>query len=221
MRFDHLPLARAPPLRRVFDCVGRVERALAKQVLIHREKPLRRRAENHGIVTAPAMWIGMLVLRRAPQRPARAQIVDDARIGRENVHAGVGAGLGGEPAGRIYRIENRQTVFHSRIEIVGAVPGRSVDYSRPGLQVHVRRENDRRIALHERMAHGESVELFAKYATDERRVREPLAQRALRERLGDDQHLAVHAIEHVGGVGAQCNGYVRRKRPRRRRPDKE
>ena len=59
------------------------------------------------------------------------------------------------------------------------------------------------------MAHGEPVELFAKYATDERRVREPLAQRALRERLGDDQHLAVHAIEHVGGVGAQCNGYVR------------
>ena len=84
---DHLPLARAPPLRRVLDGVGRVERALAQHVLIHRDEPLRRRAEDHRIVTAPAVRIGVLVLRRAPQRAARAQVVDDPRVGGENVHA--------------------------------------------------------------------------------------------------------------------------------------
>jgi hypothetical protein len=72
MRFDHLPLAQAPPLRRVRHAVDRVDRALAQQVLIHRDEPLRGRAEDHGIVAAPTVRIRMFVLGNAPKRAARA-----------------------------------------------------------------------------------------------------------------------------------------------------
>ena len=79
MGFDHLRLPRFAPLGRIRDGVDGVDAALAQQVLIHRDEPLRGRAEDHRIVAAPAVRIRMFEFGVAPQRAARAQIVDDLR----------------------------------------------------------------------------------------------------------------------------------------------
>ncbi len=98
MRLDHLALALASPFRNVVDRVGRVDRALAQHVLIHRDKPLRGRAEDHGIVTTPAVRIRVLVLARAPERAGGAKIVDDLRVRVEDLQSGVRTRFGREPA---------------------------------------------------------------------------------------------------------------------------
>ena len=222
MRLDHLALARASPFGNVLHRVGCVDGALAQQVLIHRDKPLRRRAEDHRIVAAPAVRIGMLVLCGRSRARRCAQILDDLGVRIEDLHARIRPGFGGEAARGVDRVEHRQSVLHPGIEVVGAVARRGVHGAGSGFELDVVGEHDHRVAIQERMAHREIVELRAARASEQRRLARS-ARRALRcaSASRDDHRLVADAVEAVRRIGSQRDRDVRRQRPRRRRPDEK
>ena len=126
----------------------------------------------------------MLVVLGAPQRAGGAQVVDDRCVGVEDEEPGVGSGFLREAAGRVDRIENRKIVFDAGFEIVGAVARGGVHRAGSGFEIDVIGEHDLRVAVHQRMAHGEAVEVFTHGPCHHRGLGETRSERALRERLG-------------------------------------
>ena len=124
--------------------------------------------------------------RRVEERTAELEILDDLRISLENLHARVGSGFGGEASGRVDRVENRQSVFHTGIEIVGTMTGRRMHDARSGLEIHIIGENDDRVAIHEGMAYGKIVEPGAERATDLGGLRKAFSEGSFRKCFRDD-----------------------------------
>ena len=65
---------------------------------------------------------------------------------------GVGAGFGGELAGGVDGVEDRQTVFDAGLEVVGAVAGGGVDGAGAGFQLDVVGADDDGVAVEEGVA---------------------------------------------------------------------
>ncbi len=163
----------------------------------------------------------MLVLLSAEERAARTHVFGDVLVGLEDELARVRSGLGGEVAGGIDRIENRQAVLYAGVKVVGAVSGRGVHRAGTRLEIDVVGQYDERIAIHERMAHVCAVEPFAGNAREQRGIGEAFSQRLGRKRGRENQQFVVETIETVRRVSAQRDRDVGRQRPRRGRPDQD
>jgi hypothetical protein len=85
--------------------------APAQIVGVHRDEPLRGRAEDHRVLAAPAVRIGVLVRFGGDQQSGRAQIVDDLLLRGEDRQPGIRTRVGREAPGAVDRAEDRQAVF--------------------------------------------------------------------------------------------------------------
>src|SRR5216683_1536812 len=101
---------------------------------LHRDEPLLRRPEDHRIVAAPAMWIGMLELLLMQEGPAALQQINDRLIGLKDLQAFilrqpvVNAPCSVHIAGRI------KLVPHSSRKVLSSVRRSGVDDT--GARVH-------------------------------------------------------------------------------------
>ena len=144
----------------------------------------------------------MLVVRCGKERTARAQILDDLLVRLEDKLTGVGPRFLGEVPGSIDRIENRQSILHAGVEVVGTMTRRRMHRARSGFEIDVVGEHHERIAIHEWMTHAGPVETFARNARKQLRVRKSFAERLLRKRRGENQQFIVEPIKPVGRIGA-------------------
>ncbi|MNM88777.1 hypothetical protein D3C81_1010000 [compost metagenome] len=85
---DHAADARLAPAREPAHVVDRGHRVAAQVGLVHRDEPLRRGAEHHRRLVAPAMRVAVLDLDECQQRTGGAQRIDDQRLRLPQVHAG-------------------------------------------------------------------------------------------------------------------------------------
>ena len=175
MRLEHLRDAFLPPRGCPLHAADVFDRARAQPVLVHGDEPLRGSAEDHGVVAAPAMRIAVFEVGVVEQRAACAEILDDLRVGFPNVHAGVRSRFARENAARIHRIDDREIVFHARLEVVRTVPGRRVHRAGSGFHVDVVGQHHRGIAIHEWMADRQSFQRASFGAADSARAGKTLA----------------------------------------------
>src|SRR2546429_6686401 len=100
--------------------------------LIHRNEPLGCRAKDHGVLTAPAVRIAMIVLFTEQEYAPRAHEIDDLWIGFKDTQPGEMLDLRRKLAGVINRAVNFQAVPLADHKIVVPVPGRGVHTASAG-----------------------------------------------------------------------------------------
>ena len=94
---------------------------------LHADEPLLGGAEDHRVVAAPAVRIGVLVVVVAEQRAAIREKLHDDRVGAENIFAFVFRQTFEVHAAIVEGRISFETVFLSGVEVVGAVSRRGVD----------------------------------------------------------------------------------------------
>src|SRR5215469_14619419 len=126
---DHFVHAVFAPRRNPFHLMDFFERFLAQRFLtavrglIHVDEPLLGGAENHRIVAAPAVRVGVLVVVKAEQRATILQDLHDNRIRAEYVLALVFRQAFEIAALVVQRRVNLQLIFLSRNKIIRTVAG--------------------------------------------------------------------------------------------------
>src|SRR5205823_6933064 len=91
------------------------------------DEPLGRREENDGIVAAPAMRVRVGERLAMPQASAFLEGVLDLRVRVEDALPAEELDGVEEMSRRSDRRVNLESVLHAGVEVVGAVPRRSVD----------------------------------------------------------------------------------------------
>ena len=110
----------------------------AQTVGVHREEPLRGRAEDDRVLAAPAMRVRVLVGRRcttARRRPAGPRRRAGSRV--EDCCPAYGPAPSVEHAGAVDRHQDRQPEAHAGLEVVRTVAGRGVHGARAGFELDV------------------------------------------------------------------------------------
>src|SRR6266508_1629273 len=97
---------------------------------VHRNEPLRRGAKDHGVLTAPAVRITMIVFFTKQQHAALSHEIDDLWIGFKYIQAGEMLDFRRELTGIINRAIDFQPVLLSDHKIVVPVSRRSVHAAR-------------------------------------------------------------------------------------------
>ena len=100
---DHVGNALFSPSWDPSDLLDRLKNAQAKSVVVQRDKPLWRGTEHDGIVTAPAVRIGVTERFRMKKDPRLAHVLDDDRICLEYLEAGEMFHAGVKPSVVIHR----------------------------------------------------------------------------------------------------------------------
>src|SRR5438105_1560318 len=111
---------------------GFISLNIAVAGLIHRNEPLGRRAEDHRVLTPPAVRIAMIVFFTEQEHAPLAHEIDDLWIGCKHIQAGEMIDLGSELAGVINRAINFQTVLLANDKIIVTVPRRSMHAASAG-----------------------------------------------------------------------------------------
>ena len=198
--------------------------AVVRDVLVHRDEPLRRVAEDHRLLRAPGMRILMLEpaarqkLAGLDQRLDHglvgvalfALVVDDAFAGEARRVIGEGAvlvdgvGDGGVDAARFQLARIR----HPDVEVLAAVAGRGVHEAGAGVVGDVVAGQQRH---REFVAAAEALQRMGAFHRVERVGRQVahlligrdarLLEHAVRERIGEDQQIAVLRPIVGGRVG--------------------
>jgi len=187
---------------------------------IERDEPLRRREEDDRVVAAPAVRILVRERLTVPQPAALLERRLHVRVGVEHALAakqchGVEE-MASRPDGRV----DLQPVLHPGTEIVGAVPGSRVHRARACFEGHVVAEDADRCARVQRMLKADVLELRAFHPRERRAERFPDGRTdPRRQRFGDDDGAAVHAVRRVIDLRMEGDRQIRRNRPGRRRPD--
>src|SRR5262245_23058192 len=110
--------------------------------MLHRDKPLGRRAKDNGIVTAPAMWVGMGNLFGREQGTARREQLNHGRIGFEDIHSGEERSSFFELAASVHRAVDLQSIGLSNRVVLVPVTRRGVNTSSALLQRDVVTQNE-------------------------------------------------------------------------------
>ncbi len=138
------------------------ERVAAQARLLHAEEPLRRRAEDHRRLVAPAMRVAVADLTREwIRRPASLRRLDDLRVCVADGQALEERRAGDEAPVVPDRVVDRQAVAPAHLVVVGAVAGRRVHGAGAGIERHVLAENHRHLALVERVLEAQALERLA------------------------------------------------------------
>ena len=114
-----------------------VERLFAQRVtvverFVHRDEPLARRAEDDGLLAAPAVRVAMVDVLVEDERTALAQPLDDLRVGLVDLHTGPGTARAQliafvEAAVVIDGHDHGDIEFHADEVVVDAMPGSAMD----------------------------------------------------------------------------------------------
>ena len=113
--FQHIRHSAFAPSRQPLDLFNFAQTLRPQRfvfAVVHRNKPLRRGAIDHGFVRTPAVFLHQF---------------DDFRIGFENEFAREMLDFRSEFSGVINRTINRQTVTLTDVKVVRAVSGRGVN----------------------------------------------------------------------------------------------
>ncbi len=103
--------------------------------LVHRDEPLRRGAEDHRILAAPAVRITMLVFLAEQQHAAFAHEVDDLIVSGKHIQAREVSNVGCKPSGIVDGAVDVQTVTLADDEVVVTMTGGGMDRAGSGLAV--------------------------------------------------------------------------------------
>ena len=214
----HVPQPVVHPLRvegrRPFDRCVRVEHRLPN--LLGRDEPVVDDAEEERRLAAPARRIAVDDPPGLDEETPLPEARDDGLLRRIGGDARQRPVVVVEDAGLVDRHEHRQLVHAAQLEVLGARARRDVDDARALVERDVVPRDDAVLDVRqcrevvEGAAIGASHQLLAQHSLDEVRVRPAL----------DGVPLALSSAP-VLGIRPHCCSDVRRKRPRRRRPDDE
>ncbi len=133
------------------------------------------------------------------ERAARAQVVDDPRVGVEDLQPGVRARLGREAPAARRPDERRQPEAHAGLEVVGAVARRCVNRAGAGLELDV--VGARRPPNRGRGTDGARRRRRARSRARRRSVRRQGRRRSAktpsRQRVGDDEQFVAATVDAV------------------------
>ena len=223
-RLDHAGDALLAPAGNPLHAADRVERVAAQPGLLHAQEPLRRRAENHRRLVAPAIRVAVPDLLGVDEATGVAQCLDDLRVRVPDRQALEQRRAGDETPVVAHRVVDRQVVAAAHLVVVGAVAGRRVHGTGARIERHVVAEDDRHLALVERVLEAQSLERPACHLAEHAmRARADARSEGREQRLGHDQALraavAVELGEHVVIHRVQGDRLVCGQRPGRRGPD--
>ena len=139
-----LSIASIAASRSVLSPEPRAVQSLRHRFAIERDEPLRRRQEDHRVVAAPAVRIGVRERLAVPQLAALLQRRLDVRVRVEHALAAEQLHRVEEVSGRPDRRVDLQAVPHAGVEVVGAVARRGVHGAGAGLERHVVAEHAER-----------------------------------------------------------------------------
>ena len=225
-RLDHAGDALLAPARDPAHAADRRQRIAAQSRLLHAEEPLRRRAEDHRRLVAPAMRVAVVIRLEMDQPPALAQRLDDLRVRIEHREAFEQRRARDEAAIVADRVVDRQAIAPAHLVIVRAVAGRRVHGAGAGIERHVIAEDHGHFALVERVLEPQALErLSLDLAEHAVRARADALGKGLDQGLGDDEALrpagARELGEHVVVERVQADRLVCGQRPRCRGPDRD
>ena len=171
---DHVVDAVAAPGRNPLDLlVDRVKGGLAQsarrafarrdhRLAVHPHEPLRGGEENHRIVAAPAVRVGVLVRLVVPEAAAFRQRLHDRGIRFEDLLPRKQPDIVREPAVRSDGRIDVEPVLQPSQVVVGAVAGSGVDRTGALLERHVVGEHSERRTVVQRMREPEAFEILAR-----------------------------------------------------------
>ncbi len=208
--------------------------------LVHRDEPLRRRTKDHGVLTAPAMRVTMLVLFTEKQHASFAHKLDNRIVRIEHALAGEIFDLGRESPSVIDRTIDLQTVTLADHEVVVTMTGRSVHCSSARLAVgfllrftdvelsfricftaerDVIADHQQRCAIQPRMPGLEPVQLCARKACEHFRLCKLTLRRNRLDQITRNDVDLIAVLEcRVFKVRMYCDSEIGRQRPRGRGP---
>ena len=126
-RRHHGPDAIAPRLRHEMRLGNGIQRFGADRIgIIHGDEPLRRRAENHGLLGPPAMRIAMRELTRRGERPRCLHRRINGCMRLEDMQALKPRRVMGEGAVIIHGFRDRQVMCAAQIEVILAMARRDM-----------------------------------------------------------------------------------------------
>ena len=190
--------------------------------MINVNEPLLGGAEDHGIVTAPAVRIGVSQPSCRPHQDATAlQQFNNRLIRLEDLLSHVLRKTFGEFPGVSNWAIDFQPVLYACKVILAPMPGRSMDATRPVLGGHVVCEHPQDPSVKKRVLHFEAVQPPSR---DSRQDLRGLEARFLHHRIMpsafDQVHIAaILRRRHVLEFRMKRHGHAGRKRPRRGGPD--
>ena len=187
---DHAVDALLAPGRNPLHLPDGLQRPLPEAVLLHGDEPLLGRPEQHRLLAAPAVRIGVLELLGVEQRPVRLELGDDRRIGLPDGHAGEVLDLGDESAVIVHRVVDREAVFHPRLVVLRAVARRRVDAAGPLVHGDVPGGEDRRRSVDPGVLRLEALQARARHPADDLRRGQPTLPDGLVQELGGQQEIA-------------------------------
>ena len=130
---DHRVQPVAAGLRHELRLGDRRQRLGADLVLtVHGDEPLRRGAEDHGLLRAPGMRVAVRQLAGGGERAGGAHRVIDGGVRLEDVQAHKTRGMGGEGAVIVHRLRDRQAMGAAEREVILAMARRDVDEAGAG-----------------------------------------------------------------------------------------
>ena len=190
---------------------------------IDRAEPLRRGAEDDGLVAAPAVRVAVDDVLARKEHAALAHILENDRVGFLGLHAGVFAGVVGVAALVVHGDDHVHAVAAAGLVVVRAEAGRRVDAARAGVHRDILGVEQAGRFRQERVI-GEHVLKERAGVRFENFVLPDAADAhdLLGERFGNDVDLAVIGLdERVALSRMQADAEVARQRPDRRCPDEE
>ena len=187
-RLDHARDALLAPSGNPLHAADRGQRVAAESRFFHAQEPLRRRAEDHRRLVAPAMRIAVAVRLVVDQFSGLLDRLDDLRVRVENRESFEERRADDKAAVVPDRVVDRQVVAPAHLVVVGAVAGRRVDGAGAGIEGHVLAEDHGHLTFVEWMLESQPLE-----------------------------RLALRLAEHTMGRRSRCASQTTRAAPRRRR----
>ncbi len=220
-RLDHIVDAFAPPRGNPAHLVvDGVQGALAQLVFFHADEPLGGGTEDHRILAAPAVRIGMGNGTRVQQGAHFLQLVDDAGIGFKDIEAGKKFHAGQKTARIVQGRIDVQFVFKAHFIVFATMTGGGVHAAGTGVQCHMAAENEGRLTVVEGVARHQPFQTAACGAGDFAHVAPAEGASAAFQQLGSQQILRAAGFhQHVVKFRMQTHGHIVRQGPRRGGPD--
>ena len=188
--------------------------------LVHGDEPLLGGPEDDRVLAAPAVRVGVRDLGLLEERPVLLHVGGDAGVGLEDLEPGVARDVGREAAVVVDGRVDVDAVGDAGQVVVVAVARGGVDAARAVVERDVLGQDEERVAVDERVAGLEALELAAGERGQDlgRRPAELLGDDR-EEPLGHDVDVALDLGRGVLVFGMKGDGHVGRQGPGGRRPD--